>query len=383
MKKIKIIILLTVLTAVLVYSKTIPEFRIIADFNSYPYYYEGTHVMNGLSFNGALMAGMRLDKFSLGLEMTNNFNSLAAQDISTGLKGAWNIMRWTFNGYYEPISWFELKLGLGGAWYKSAFSRNTAGTFSVSQGGLSILLDGSFVPWKYITLRQINRLDLFFSEGTVAPYYYGGIRCDFHPYVLWLSLYLEVGGMTFFSNNLPVDDFKSGMFVWVMGVSIDISPARSFKKNEDKKKEDKTSISNDNKVEEKMTIEKKEEVTVNKEIENLKKAKEGDVITFSNILFYSNKDTIVEESFPVIDQIAAVLNDRPDIKIELIGNTNDVGNPDEEIKLSKKRAEAVKNYLVIKGINGNRIITTGSGSKFTKGANIDQTNRKVEIKILK
>jgi outer membrane protein OmpA-like peptidoglycan-associated protein len=291
-------------------------------------------------------------------------------------------MRWTFDGYFEPVSWFELKLGLGGAWYKSAFSSNATGTYSVSQGGFSILLDGSFVPWKFITLRQINRLDLFFPEGGVAPYYYGGIRCDFHPYFLWLSLYLEVGGMTFFSNNMPVDNFKTGMFTWGLGVSIDITPTRSFKKNEVKPQENTT-------VEEKTTIKEdikepvKDVIVENKDIEKLKTAKEGDVVTFSNILFYSDNDTVKEESFPVIDQIVDVLKDRPEIRIELIGNTNDVGNPAEEIKLSKKRADAVKNYLVKKGINGNRIITTGNGSKNTKGANIDEANRKVEIKIIK
>jgi outer membrane protein OmpA-like peptidoglycan-associated protein len=378
MKKIVLFIACMILS-MNVYSKITPGFRVIADMNLFPFYYENTHSMYGMSINGALMAGMRLDKFTIGLEMSNNYNSLTKQNDSSNLNGAWNIMRWTFDGYYEPVSWFELKFGIGGAWYRSAFSNKDAGTLAINQGGLSVLLDGSFVPWKYVTLRQINRLDLFFSNsGSATPYYYGGVRCDFHPYIQWLSLYIEIGGTTFFNDSRPIDEFETGMFTWGTGISIDITPARFIgKKEEGQKVEEKK---------EPVKEEKKEvikDTPVNKEIEDLKKAKEGDIITFSNILFYPDKDTIKEESFTVMDQIASVLSDRQDIRIELIGNTNDVGNKVKEIELSKKRAETVKKYLVNKGINADRITTTGNGSKFTKGANIDEANRKVEIKIIK
>jgi outer membrane protein OmpA-like peptidoglycan-associated protein len=362
------------------YSKIIPGFRMIADTNVFPFYYESTHSMYGMSIDGALMAGMRLDKFTVGFEMSENYNSLTKHNDALNLIGAWNIMRWTFDWYYEPVSWFELKLGTGGAWFRSAVSNNDAGTLAVNQGGMSVLLDGSFVPWKYITLRQINRFDLFFSDKSAAAcFYYGGIRCDFHPYIQWLSLYVEVGGMTFFNDSRPVDEFKTAVFTWGTGVSVDITPAELIKKKDEGKKVEEKKVS----VKEDKNREAVKKTPVNKEIEDLKKAKEGDVIAFSNILFYPDKDAIKEESFPVMDMIAKVLSERNDIRIELTGNTNYVGNTVKEIELSRKRAEAVKKYLVNKGINADRIATTGNGSKFTKGADMDEANRKVEIKIIK
>jgi outer membrane protein OmpA-like peptidoglycan-associated protein len=116
-------------------------------------------------------------------------------------------------------------------------------------------------------------------------------------------------------------------------------------------------------------------------IEELKTIKKGESVSFSNIIFYPDLDKIKEESFFEIDKIAETLNQRSNISIEIIGHTNNTNKPDMELALSKKRAEMVKNYLIKKGVNPNRIKASGYGSKFTSNLTIDEANRRVEFKI--
>lgn len=137
------------------------------------------------------------------------------------------------------------------------------------------------------------------------------------------------------------------------------------------------------------TISNNDSLTTNEKIENslkleeLKNAKEGDVIAFNNIIFYPNSSKIKPESLPLINQIADVLKMRKDINIEIIGHTNDVNNPAAELELSKKRAQTVQSYLMSQEINANRMKAYGYGSLYTKSNTIEEANRKVEIKISK
>jgi outer membrane protein OmpA-like peptidoglycan-associated protein len=372
-----LLLLFLFLTQIVLFSEIKPEFRLIADFYSAPFFYENTKNMYGLSFNGSIMAGIRINNFTLGAEIFENYYTMASQN-NYNFKGAWNIMRWTLDGYHDFLSWFQLKWGIGGAWYRSAFSNMLIGTESQDKGGISFLIETQFIPWKYMDIKGINKLDIFFSKSDAVPYFYYGIRCDFHPYYEWISLYVETGVIPLFYTS-QVDSINSSIFVWNIGVSINMTPVRFLKPKKEEKPE---IIIEKPKIEENKIVEN-EKIQENTNIEELKTAKEGDIVTFSNILFYPDKDTIKEQSNSIIDDIAKVLLDRKEIKIELIGYTNDVGNTKLEIELSKKRAEMVKKYLVSKGISADRIITSGFGSKLTKGMTIDEANRKVEIKILK
>jgi outer membrane protein OmpA-like peptidoglycan-associated protein len=74
------------------------------------------------------------------------------------------------------------------------------------------------------------------------------------------------------------------------------------------------------------------------------------------------------------------------IKVELSGHTDNVGDTQMNLDLSKSRAEVLKQYLVNKGISSERIFTQGYGSAFPRGDNTTEAgrrlNRRVEIKIL-
>ena len=106
---------------------------------------------------------------------------------------------------------------------------------------------------------------------------------------------------------------------------------------------------------------------------------------FSNLEFETGKSTIRATSFSSLDQLAGVLKNRPEFKLALEGHTDNVGNPQSNLNLSKNRTLAVKNYLVKKGIDAGRIKAEWYGqtkpvapNNTTEGR---QKNRRVEMKI--
>jgi outer membrane protein OmpA-like peptidoglycan-associated protein len=79
------------------------------------------------------------------------------------------------------------------------------------------------------------------------------------------------------------------------------------------------------------------------------------------VYFDFNKATIRSVSFALLDDVAKALSDNPRIKVEIQGHTDIVGGDDYNKKLSQKRAESVKAYLVKKGIDESRMVPKGYG----------------------
>ncbi|HEY8401543.1 MAG TPA: OmpA family protein, partial [Cytophagaceae bacterium] len=107
---------------------------------------------------------------------------------------------------------------------------------------------------------------------------------------------------------------------------------------------------------------------------------------FENLLFESGKDVIVSSSFSSLDELAKVLRNNPKYKLHLEGHTDNVGDDQANMDLSKRRAMAVKNYLTSKGVSATRITTDGFGE--TKPIDTNDTeegrhrNRRVEMNII-
>ena len=91
-------------------------------------------------------------------------------------------------------------------------------------------------------------------------------------------------------------------------------------------------------------------------------------------------------SAPILERAYAILKDNPTLSIQISGHTSSEGNPDRNLALSLSRAEAVKTYLVKRGIAEDRIQTVGHGSDMPVGDNTTEEgrkqNRRIEFRIL-
>ena len=100
------------------------------------------------------------------------------------------------------------------------------------------------------------------------------------------------------------------------------------------------------------------------------------IITTLRINFDFNKAVVKKIYYPKIKKIAEILKANPKLRIEIDGYTDNIGNPNYNLKLSLKRAEAIKNILVkVYHINPNRIVVKGYGEKYPLVPNTTSTNR--------
>lgn len=101
-----------------------------------------------------------------------------------------------------------------------------------------------------------------------------------------------------------------------------------------------------------------------------------------NLEFATGKASIKPSSFASLDRVAELLKNK-NFSLKLAGHTDNVGRDDNNMRLSKDRAESVKQYLVSKGANPSRIEATGYGETqpiaSNKTAAGRQKNRRVEF----
>lgn len=105
------------------------------------------------------------------------------------------------------------------------------------------------------------------------------------------------------------------------------------------------------------------------------------------VYFSTNKAVVLPKSFPLLEQIARVLNGHPEIaKIQVEGHTDNVGDAPHNRVLSTERAQAVVAFLLKAGVAENRLVAVGFGpdrpaadNKTAKGR---ENNRRVEFNIL-
>jgi outer membrane protein OmpA-like peptidoglycan-associated protein len=119
---------------------------------------------------------------------------------------------------------------------------------------------------------------------------------------------------------------------------------------------------------------------IEKEIEEILKT------AFNDLEFENGKDIIKITSFASLDELAEVLKKKPTWGLQLAGHTDNVGDDQKNLILSKKRAEAVKNYMITKGIDTLRLNTLYFGESMPIAPNDTpegrQKNRRVEMKII-
>jgi outer membrane protein OmpA-like peptidoglycan-associated protein len=113
----------------------------------------------------------------------------------------------------------------------------------------------------------------------------------------------------------------------------------------------------------------------------------GESVQLKNVFFVQSKSDLKPESYPELDRLVKIMKDNPTIEILLTGHTDNRGTPEANLELSEKRVEAVRQYLISKGVPPRRMTGKGfGGSKPIAPSTTEenrQLNRRVEFTIVK
>lgn len=129
------------------------------------------------------------------------------------------------------------------------------------------------------------------------------------------------------------------------------------------------------------------DVPVEEDDLSLVSLEEGKVIQLKNIFFDTDKSELLPKSHIELQKLLKLMQSNPEMVIEVRGHTDTDGGFDYNIQLSARRAQAVMNYLIHRGIDSHRTFFKGFGSTQPIADNITdsgkQLNRRVEFLILK
>lgn len=108
-------------------------------------------------------------------------------------------------------------------------------------------------------------------------------------------------------------------------------------------------------------------------------------ISLEGVTFATNSAVLDPTSVQTLDDVVTTLRRYPELKVEVQGHTDSSGNRDYNISLSQQRADAVRMYLINKGINSSRLSARGYGPDQPVASNETATgraqNRRVELAI--
>lgn len=108
--------------------------------------------------------------------------------------------------------------------------------------------------------------------------------------------------------------------------------------------------------------------------------------TLNNVLFDSGKSTLKSSSYEELNELVEFLKLKPELEIMIAGHTDNIGDLDKNLLLSKNRAYSVMNYLIDQGIDANRLMAKGFGSSSPISDNSTEAgrkqNRRTEIHLL-
>lgn len=128
--------------------------------------------------------------------------------------------------------------------------------------------------------------------------------------------------------------------------------------------------------------------SLTRQLENLqlRQTESGVVVTLGDVLFASGQTSLVEGALSSLEEVVDLLQTEPDKKIRVEGHTDSSGEAEENVELSKLRADAVRQALIDLGVAADRITSAGMGEDFPIASNEDQAgrarNRRVDVVLL-
>lgn len=112
----------------------------------------------------------------------------------------------------------------------------------------------------------------------------------------------------------------------------------------------------------------------------------GRPMVLSDVRFEYDASRFTPQSVPALERIAAILQRHPGLRIEIAGHTDAKGDPAYNQWLSRQRAAAVRDFLVDRGVEQDRLSVHGYGPEQPIGDNSTwigiQKNRRVELRLL-
>lgn len=100
------------------------------------------------------------------------------------------------------------------------------------------------------------------------------------------------------------------------------------------------------------------------------------------VYFETSSATLQHESYDRLDRVVEYMRYKPNARLRIAGHTDNVGNSGQNQRLSERRAQSVREYLILQGIDGDRIEAVGYGDQQPVGSNDTeegrQRNRRIE-----
>jgi len=111
----------------------------------------------------------------------------------------------------------------------------------------------------------------------------------------------------------------------------------------------------------------------------------GILVNLPDVTFAVDSTTISPSFRAALDEVAASLQKYPNSLVDVMGHTDSTGSDAYNLDLSRRRAEAVVNHLVSRGVSRARLASVGYGEQYPRADNATEQgralNRRVEIRI--
>ena len=259
--------------------------------------------------------------------------------------------------------------------------------------------------------RQVHNLKL--AKGNIRPFDFGlylgagfsyPIQFQGLPLLIGAELGYNIGMVNTFSKpelnnkavavNTPVYDVRGTRKNGNLSIALNVSiPLKNLFGKKKKSKQQKVVAPvthvEEKVVERKVTVQEKECCSLDEMYELILHGQDismKKVCAFSDINFDFDKATIRPESEEYLDKFVTILHKFPTLHLSIIGHTDNVGDAQYNLKLSKKRAESVADYFIKQGIDAGRLHCYGYGSRQPLVDNSSKDarakNRRVEFDII-
>ena len=105
-------------------------------------------------------------------------------------------------------------------------------------------------------------------------------------------------------------------------------------------------------------------------------------IDLSNIVFETSKSKILPTSYNSLNALLTLLIDNSKVILKIVGHTDKIGHSPSNLKLSIRRARAIRLYLVKKGVKLDRILAIGYGDQLPICTTPCKENQRVEFTLI-